>query len=541
MKKKIIGLALVLIMLAGFAPTISIADTLYSGTCGDDLTWELDEYGILTISGTGEMDDYDNTAPWYDVKDDIVYVKIMNGVTSIGDQAFYKCEYLTSVTLPDDSLTSIGSHAFAYCPLESISIPESVTEIENQAFYRCEFKTAGSAGGGYDYEFEWTDEIPANALEDCYMLTEISLPDSITKIGYSAFSGCEALTYINIPDSVTAMDGYVFAKCHKLTDVMLSENLSYIPAGTFWYCYRLESIEIPDGVVSIASDAFENTILREITLPQSIMLIDGSAFNTSSYSNSMGGLESIYYKGSETQWNNVYITDEEYLSDATVYCNDDIAYSGELTDTIDWEVSNGVLRLTGTGEIPDYYPTYPIWLVYDYDTIVIDEGITSIGQYAFDELIADPSGTGYNLKFQKELVKKVYIPTSVTTIAFGALDSCPLLTDVYYYGSESKWNKIDINDENESLLNATVHYNSAAPIILPEQSFTVSGNTVTNGGDSRQTADVIIAAYDGGVLSDITVKTETFAAGETKSYATGSADRIFVWNSLEDMYPLTTD
>ena len=150
-----------------------------SGTCGDNVYWSFSN-GTLTISGNGKMYDYsssgsDNTsfnttAPWGNHSDyQIKKVIIAQGVSSIGDHAFYGCTSLTSVTIPN-SVTSIGSFAF--------------------------FK--------------------------CYNLTSITIPNSVTSIGNGAFYGCTSLTSVAIPDSVTSIGDYAFDDCDSLTDVYYS-------------------------------------------------------------------------------------------------------------------------------------------------------------------------------------------------------------------------------------------------------------------------------------------------------------------------------
>ena len=137
------------------------------GTCGDNLNWFLDENGVLTISGTGAMEEYSvfDNPPWFQYREEIKSVLVEDGVTSIGRCAFYgavgyvssgvplyqSCSNMTSVTLPG-SLTSIGSHAFAdcsalnsvtspiwgyfkNCPVNTVTIPEGVTNIADEAFY----------------------------------------------------------------------------------------------------------------------------------------------------------------------------------------------------------------------------------------------------------------------------------------------------------------------------------------------------------------------------------------------------------------------
>ena len=139
------------------------SNILASGTCGDNLTWTLDDAGTLTISGTGAMDDYGGDAPWYAWRNDIKAVSIPDGVTTIGLEAFSGCTSLTSVTIPD-SVTSIGVDAFYSCTsLTSVTIPDGVTSIGEFSFQRCT------------------------------SLTSVTIGNGVTSIGHSAFSGCTGL------------------------------------------------------------------------------------------------------------------------------------------------------------------------------------------------------------------------------------------------------------------------------------------------------------------------------------------------------------
>ncbi len=132
MKRKILILFAVLTVMFA-VPVIANAEIIDSGECGADganVTWTLDDAETLTISGEGDMDDYDLfSSPWYDNISTIKKVIIDQGVTSIGNEAFRDCESLTSITIPN-SVTSIGDDAFYYCTsLTSIRIPDSVTNI----------------------------------------------------------------------------------------------------------------------------------------------------------------------------------------------------------------------------------------------------------------------------------------------------------------------------------------------------------------------------------------------------------------------------
>lgn len=136
MKRTFTLLGAVLLCLAGIIQPVK-AETIASGTCGENLTWTLTDSGTLTISGTGEMYDYDYSPIWGSNAGDIQKVLIEKGVTSIGDWAFYFCWNLTTITIPE-GVTSIGDGAFANCiSLTSITLPEGVASIGDWAFRSC--------------------------------------------------------------------------------------------------------------------------------------------------------------------------------------------------------------------------------------------------------------------------------------------------------------------------------------------------------------------------------------------------------------------
>ena len=153
------------------------------------ITWTHNN-GTLTISGTGDVDDYNNSsAPWYDHRYDTTKIVISNGVTGIGEGAFCYFTELTSVSLPG-SLKSIGAYAFRGCSsLKSVVIPDSVTSIGEGAFYRC---TA---------------------------LTTATVSNSVSRISYGTFMSCENLISVTIPNSVKSIGEKAFYNCGSLTDV----------------------------------------------------------------------------------------------------------------------------------------------------------------------------------------------------------------------------------------------------------------------------------------------------------------------------------
>ena len=162
-----------------------------SGTCGDNLTWELSDGGkTLTISGTGEMYDYPveippwDPSPYYIGSSEIKTVIISDGVTKIGAYAFSNLIFLENVTI-GNSVTSIGEEAFSACvfSLKEITIPDSVTYIGRSAFELCKELRDVVVGDSVSI-------IENYAFYGCNSLETLTLPESLTDVGFAAFYGC---------------------------------------------------------------------------------------------------------------------------------------------------------------------------------------------------------------------------------------------------------------------------------------------------------------------------------------------------------------
>lgn len=247
----VLALVMVLsIMIVGVA-SVSAATIVQQGSCGDNVTYTLDDSGLLTISGTGAMKDYyfTNDNPFYN-NTEIREVVIEDGVTSIGYNAFGGCTGLTSVTIPD-SVTHIYDSAFEECTgLTSVTIPDSVTIINNAAFLRCAGLTSITIGNS-------VTSIGDNAFSSCIRLTSVTIPDSVTSIGDWAFSACTGLTSITLSGSMTSIGESVFHDCKSLTSVTIPDSVTLLSSSAFRGCNSLASITIPDSITTFGSEAFK--------------------------------------------------------------------------------------------------------------------------------------------------------------------------------------------------------------------------------------------------------------------------------------------
>ena len=270
---RIFSVLVVIAITISLLPALKVnADS--SGTLGTGVTWTMDDNGTVTITGTGDMDDFDsesNRSP-FTYNKDVKRIIIEDGVTSIGDNVFAACTNLEEITIPD-SVTSIGDYALASCRnLISISIPNNVTYIGKSAFNNCKSLKEITIPNSLT-------SIEELAFADCKGFESVIIPDSVTSIGPDAFNGCSSLTDIEIPNSVTSIGIGAFAYCKALTSIEIPDSVTSIGFAAFNYCSSLETITIPDGVTSIEHETFEDCVnLKSITIPDSVTSIGYGAF-----------------------------------------------------------------------------------------------------------------------------------------------------------------------------------------------------------------------------------------------------------------------
>ena len=422
---------------------LTMAQTAWaqSGSCGDDLTWELN-YNTLTISGSGAMWDYGDPSeqPWNSYADQINEVVIGEGVTSIGNNAFSETA-MTSINI-SASVTSIGVGAFSGCTgLTSIEIPSSVTSIGESAFI-------GSNLTSIEIPASVTS-IGVEAFSDCRVLESVTFAEGsqLESIGIRAFNG-SGLTSITIPASVTSIGEYVFQDCYNLASMAVADgNTVYdsrngcnaiIVKATNTLIIGCKNSTIPAGVTSIGAWAFLTTGLTSIEIPASVTSIGSYAFlncrnlaTVTVYAPSCSLGEDAFANCNHLA--NIYVFSnlvDDYKAAWSTYAEKITGITGGYCGTTDHETdvvwvltgesTNYTLTISGTGAMADYASSsVQPWKDYrsSIKTVVIGAGVTSIGNYTFAKC------TG---------LTSINIPAGVTSIGDNAFWNCSNLATVTF-------------------------------------------------------------------------------------------------------------
>ena len=460
----------------GLPWTVSAVEVGETGTYGD-LTYDFLDDGTIEITGC------DEAATEVEIPAEIDGVI----VTSIRTCAFLFLSAdadanLVSVTIPS-TVTNIDYEVFG-----EVSSFTDIIVSENNAFY--------SSKDGVLFNKEQTELIcyPYGKMDADYIipegvrliwdyafysrdnLTSVIISDSVTTIGDGAFSDCDNLIDVTIPESVTTLVSCGFSGTPWLAakqaenplviinhilidgttcvgDIIIPDTVTHIAYGAFMNCSALTSVDIPSSVTRIESSTFYGcSNLISVSIPDSVTFIGGTAFSGTALLNDQ--------------------TDVKYVGDWAVECE----YG--LTDAVIKEGTKGIAEFAFNSYL---------------SSVVIPDSVVYVGQFAFNNtsLLENQTGVKYADNWVVDCddniigaeVKEgakcigdsafdacdsltyVAIPVSMTSIGKEAFSDCANLSDVYYAGTEEEWNAMAIREDNDPLINATIHFESEAPEI----------------------------------------------------------------------------
>ena len=386
MKKKFLAVLLALCMVAGTATAspeqmiVQAAEEDIVDPVGDDLRYGNYQYQVQQ-DGTVMITKY-----YDDGTTSIVIPSEIDGkkVTSMGESAFFECENLTNIVIPN-SVKCIEKNAFSGCySLTGITIPDSVTTIGNSAFSRCyKLEDIQISDATYDIGFDafvataWLSAAFDN--DDPYIIlnhvlievkgdksiTNFTIPDSVTSIAGAAFRGFNNLTTVTIPDSVKYIGDYAFNQCTSLTNVTIPDSVIGIGEFAFYSCDNLTNITIPASVIQIGDAAFYGTTWLDNEAKKSPFVV----------------INNILIDGSTASGNVNIPNTVTYIAGHAFYENKNIT------------------------------------------SVTIPSTVTQIGAYAF-------SSSG---------IENVTIPASVTAVDEYAFSECPNLKNVVFLNPSTKF------------------------------------------------------------------------------------------------------
>ena len=369
-----------------------IPTVVASGTCGaegdgSNITWVLTDDGTLTLSGTGAVADFAESAqPWQAHLSAIRTAVIGDGITRIGDWFLSFCESLTSVTLPD-GLTSVGDGFLGECRgLTSVTLPEGLTSVGSDFLAYCTGLTSLTLPGGLTGVGDYF-------LYECTGLTSLTLPDGLESVGHAFLIGCRGLTSLTLPEGLESAGDYFLSLCTGLKEltVLAATPPAVGSNGAFEGVDHAIPVYVPAG---------------------SIPAYAGAA---------------------------VWDYFDTYLPIGTV-AHGTCGAEGDGSNIIWYLTADGTLTLSGTGAVADFKLGAQPWQAHraSIRTAVVGEGVTGIGN---NFLYGCPSLDSITLPETLESVGEGFLayctslssltlPGGLTGIGDGFLSDCESLASV---------------------------------------------------------------------------------------------------------------
>ena len=371
-------------------------------------------------------------------------------------------------------VTQITANAFKSCNITSVSIPQSVTAIGSSAFSGCSSLSSIVIPEG-------VKELGSSAFSGCTKATSVSLPNSITSIGSSAFENCSSITSITIPEGVTLLQDATFKGCSSLTSVVLPKSLTEIGNNVFQNCSTLSSITLPQELKSISEYAFAGCgSLASVNIQGTIEKINDYAFQDCSNLTSIFLPEGLKEIGNKAFANCSGMKTFTMPVSVTSISNNAFSSCSGLEKVIVKDIASWCrINFTSSLSNPLYYAKH---MYSDEDTeiteLIITNKVSRIGDYAF---------------YNADNLSKIYIlpndyntyPIKISNDTFS--NSCYTWTDLFVpegkkdaYEGTNYWNKFkSISEYNTTVDGIKYRILSSSK----EVAVTKKGDNVVYSGD----------------------------------------------------------
>ena len=482
------------------------ADEVASGTCGDSITWILDADGVLTLLGSGAMNDYPRntyyypasaTSPWAGYRSYIKKVVINDGITYIGQDVFYSCNELRSITFLGDlpqfhTSAFYNISAYGYYPADNYTWdPDTLSQhgAYSLIWYPLgmsdEYIACDTSSSDFTWTLDYDGVLTINATSSGYWNTsnpwkayknhirELVIYGNNTAIGTYAFDYLKKLETVRLEQGVIGIRSYAFNHCTALEEVYFGEVLTSISDRAFMDCSSLYSVYLPPTVTSVGDYAFcRCTSLTTVSFPAYNLTLGAGVFDSDTR------LTSIYVTKFSTYGFNPSSTAFTGVT-AKVYYPRDCSVSsttGSYGGSLTWVESNSgtcghnarwsydessqKLTISGTGSISTEYSAGGItpWGNFrrDIGSVEITYGITTVPCYIFENSTNLTSVTLPNSVAHLALnaltgcssLNNLLIPASVKSFKVNGfiaatMSSMDAMTDLYYVGTRDHWAQID--------------------------------------------------------------------------------------------------
>ena len=394
---------------AGIAYTVREAAVLYSGSCGENVSWSLYADGVFKLEGSGAMTAYASKTdvPWYAYRAQIKEVTISKDVTTLSKYAFYKATNLESVTFEEGSvLTSIGNQAFIGCTkLTAFDMPDTVTSVGTYVF------------------------------SACTKLESAVLSESLKSLPTRVFENCTALTSVYIPDGMSSINAYTFAGADN---VVLS-----VAKGSYGEDYAQKM-----GIAYVTREVEEPVTEPEtpVTEPETPVTEPETPVTEPETPVTEPETPVTEPEASATEPEEPVTTPDENASESSGV-TESVKTENSCGENLTWDLTDGVLTIAGSGEMDTYSEEKAApWSAESESikAIVIGEDVESIGAYAFNGLSkVETVSFAENSKLKAindyafsgcEELKAIILPENLELIGEAAFNGCTALevVEIYY-------------------------------------------------------------------------------------------------------------